>query len=173
MKKALKYIGIGALVAISSFFILGLIHPTGEYTNTTIVNAPLEKTFDIFNDTTRMREWMPGMVSMENISGGANEVGSKWKTTFRDGERDIVMTETVTAFKTNELFAFNLSNEVMNSDNEIRFTAKGNTTEIKAHCKYKGSNMFWRSMFVFFEGSMQQQQQEMYALLKKVIEESK
>ena len=172
MKKALKYIGIGILIAISSFFIMGLLHPDGEYTITIVVNAPVEKTFSVFNDTTRMREWMQGMVSMENISGGANEVGSKWKTTFRDHERDIVMTETVTGFKANELFAFNLSNDVMNSDNEIRFAAVGNTTEIKAHTKYRGGNLFWRSMFVFFEGSMKQQQQEMYELLKAVVEKN-
>ena len=172
MKKALKYIGIGILIAISSFFIMGLLHPDGEYTTTIVINAPIEKTFSVFNDTTRMREWMPEMVLMQNISGAENEVGSKWKTIFRDHERDIEMTETVTGFKTNELFAFNLQNEVMNSDNEIRFAAVGNTTEIKAHTKYRGGNIFWRSMFVFFEGSMKQQQQEMYAMLKEVIEKN-
>src|SRR5436853_7852331 len=115
MKTALKYIGIGVIVVLLSFFTLGLLHPTQEYNFSVNVNAPAEKTFAVFNDTSRIREWMPNFRAIENISGNAGQVGSKWKMIFFDHDKEIVMTETVTAFSLNQRFSSNLSNDFISS----------------------------------------------------------
>lgn len=172
MKTALKYLGIGIIVVILSFFSLGLLHPTQQYSFTVDVSAPIEKTFSVFNDTSKTKEWISGFSRMENIKGTANETGSQWRMFFRDHDRDIVMTETVTDFKWNERFSFNIKNEVMDSDNEIRFSSKGSGTEISVFCKYKGGNIFWKSLFNFFNSSIIEQQKEQFKSLKKIVEQS-
>jgi uncharacterized protein YndB with AHSA1/START domain len=145
--------------------------PVQEYTTTVTVHAPVEKTFSVFMDTSRLREWMPGYRQIVNISGKENEPGSKWKIVFFENGQEIVMTETVTGFKPNELFTFNVQNEVMNSDNEIRFAVQDNSTVITAHAKYEGGNIFWKSLFVFFNSGMKKQSEQMYNDFKKIAEE--
>jgi uncharacterized protein YndB with AHSA1/START domain len=170
MKKFLKYFLLTIVGIVVLFFLLGVVFPTQHYSISVTINKPVEKTFATFNDTTRMKEWMPGFQKIENISGNANEVGNKWRLYFNDHDRDIVMDETMTAFKQNELFTFNLSNEVINSDTEIRFKQIGNATEITNTCTYSGGNLFWKSMFVLVQNSVIEQQKKNFELLKMLVE---
>lgn len=170
MKKFLKYFLIIVAALLLIFLLIGIIKPTQEYTTSVTVNAPVEKTFAIFMDTSRFREWMPIFSKMELLSGNPNEAGSKWKMHFHERGQDIIMMETVTTYKTNQVFAFNLQNEVINSDNEVLFTPKGNSTQITAHCKSEGGNIIWKSLFVFFTPGMKQQSQQIYNDLKRVVE---
>lgn len=172
MKKILKYLLVAVVVIVILFLSLGLIMPTQEYTTSVMVNAPVEKTFAVFMDTSQAREWMPGFRYFENISGKEHEAGSKWKIVFFEHGQEIVMTETVTEFKSNEVFAFNIQNEVMNSDNEVTFSVQDNSTVITSHSKYEGGNIFWKSLFVFFNSGMKKQSEQMYNDLKKIVEHS-
>ncbi len=151
---------------------LGFLFRQHDYTITTTVNAPVEKTFAIFNDTTKLREWLTGFKYMENIRGKPNEVGSKWKVVFSDRGKEISMNETITAFKENELVSFNIANDFIKSKNEIRFIPKGNTTEIVAKVSYRGTHIMQKSLLALLSASVKKQQEESYDLLKQVVEKS-
>lgn len=111
--KILKYILgiIAALVVI--FFMIGVFVSTFTYENKVEVNAPVEKAWAVFTDESRMGEWLTGLKSIETISGNPGEVGSIYRLVFVQNGEEMVMTEEVTAFQQNELFAFNLDNDVM------------------------------------------------------------
>lgn len=172
MKRFFKITGTIILIVVIAFCSLGIIFPDHEYVITTTINAPVEKTFAVFNDTTRMKEWMLNFRSIENISGKPNEPGSKWKLTFFDHGREVVMTETMTAFEPNKVFAFDIENDVIYSRNDIRFVARNNQTDIITSVKYHGNNFFWRSMFVFFKSSIKDAQTGSYNLLKNLVEKT-
>ncbi|MEO5569360.1 MAG: SRPBCC family protein [Bacteroidia bacterium] len=172
MKKFLKYFVIVIVLIVVIFFSLGLLFRSHQYTISTTVNAPVEKTFAIFNDTTKLHEWLTGFKYMENIRGKPNEVGSKWKVVFVDHGKEISMNETVTAFKQDELVSFNIANDFMKSKNEIRFIPKGNSTEIIAKVSYRGTHIIQKSILTLFSGSVKKQQEESYILLKQLVERS-
>jgi uncharacterized membrane protein len=172
MKKFLKYFLIVIVLIVVVFLSLGLLFPSHEYTIPVTVNAPVEKTFAVFNDTTKLKEWLTRLKAMENISGKLHEAGSKWKIVFDDHGSEISMTETITAFKENELVSFDIENDFIKSTNEVRFVPKGNATEVIAHVHYSGTGIFQKSILALFSGMVKKQQEESYNLLKQVVEKS-
>lgn len=172
MKKFLKYFLIVIVLIVIIFFSLGFLFRQHDYTIITTVNAPVEKTFAVFNDTTKLKEWLTGFKSIENIRGKPNEIGSKWKVVFEENGSEISMNETIVAFKENELVSFNIANDFIKSKNEIRFIPKGNTTEIIAKVSYRGTHIIQKSMVALFSSSIKKQQKESYDLLKQLIEKT-
>lgn len=164
---------IGALII--GFIAIGLIKPTYEGGITVTVNAPVATTFAVFNDTASMRKWMDNFKRIENISGDQNQVGSKWKLVYDENGRDLVMTETITAFEQDKLFAFDMEDEYYKMHIEIRFEEKDGKTIITQVDKGEGKNIPARSMVAIMGslGLMQKQQQGMYNKLKDLIEKTK
>ena len=170
MKKFLKYFFIVIILLAVVFFSLGLLFRSHKYTITTTVNAPVEKTFALFNDTTKLNQWMTGFRYIQNIRGKPHEVGSKWKMVFFDHGKEITMNETVTAFKQNELFAYTVADDFIKSKNEIRFVSKGNTTEITTHVSYRGTHIIQKSILALCSGLMKDWQEESNNLFKQLVE---
>lgn len=144
--------------------------PTFTYVSKIEVNAPAEHAWAVFTDDTCMGEWMTGFKSIENISGNPNEVGSKWKLVIEQGGELMEMTETMTAFKENELFAFKLENDVMFVDTDITFVEQNGRTEIKATNLVEGRNILWKSLFALMRGALGANSQGICDNLKTVIE---
>jgi uncharacterized protein YndB with AHSA1/START domain len=173
MKLALKYILIGVVVVALSFIGMGLLHPTIEYESRIEINAAVDKSFQLFNDTALMKKWMPGFLSLTKISGDANEVGSQWKLVLKQKEDVFEMMETVTAFETNKRFAFNLDNDVMTGTTEVLFDGDSLQTVLLAKSTAKGKNFLMRSVFSFSKPYFKQQQDDIYLQLKNTIENSR
>ncbi|MCG3166178.1 MAG: hypothetical protein POELPBGB_01954 [Bacteroidia bacterium] len=176
MLKKIIFILLGIIGAlILGFIAIGFIKPTYNGGVTVTVNAPVSTTFAVFNDTANMRKWMDNFKRIENISGAENEVGSKWKLVYDENGRDLVMTETITAFEQDKLFAFNMEDEYFKMDIEIRFEEKDGKTIITQTDKGEGKNLPARSMVAIMGslGLMQKQQQGMYNKLKDLVEKTK
>ena len=173
MFKKILFILLGAVVAaIAGFFIIGLVKPKYEGTVSIVVNAPASKTFAVFNDTANMRKWQPTFIKMENISGAANEPGSKWRLFYDEHGRELVMTETVTAFEQDKLFAFTLEDEFANFQIEIRFEENNGQTTITQTDRGEGNSLSAKSMIALMGGSIRKHQLEMYTRLKELVEKS-
>jgi len=111
MKKILKCLGVIILLLVSAFFSLGIFIPSLNYDNKILVNKPVEQSFRVFTNVFSFSEWIPGFKNIKWLSGKQNEIGSKWEmTVVQEGEK-YTMTETLTYFKENELFAFKLEND--------------------------------------------------------------
>ena len=169
--KALKYI-LGILVLlILAFFTLGMLNPELAYESRTQVNAPVEHAFAVFQDPDHMDEWLEGLKRIEMISEGDARVGSKSLLVVEENGEVMELTEVVTAFKQNELYAFTLDADVLTAQVDIRFVAKDSlNTEIIARTTSKGKNLMWRSILSLAKANIQQQDQDSYTRLKAVIE---
>jgi hypothetical protein len=170
MKKFFKYTAITLVILVLVFLSLGVFSPGFSFQNKVIVDKPLSESFMKFIDPTRMKDWIPGYKDLTWISGFPMTPGSKWKIIVMKDGKNYEIEETLIDMKMRELFAFHLSNSVLESDVFIHFKAMGNRTEILVDNKVKGKNMIWRSLFVFFRGSFPAIQQETYDNLKKSIE---
>jgi len=169
--KILKYIlGIAAILVLA-FLTLGLFTPELNYETLTEIDAPLEHAFAVFTDGDRSSEWLVGLKSIENISGQEFEVGSMWRLTFEQDGEVMVMTEEVTAYKENEVFAFTIDSDVLIADVEIRFIPLDSTrTKIVATSTSVGKNILWRSMLAIVKSDIIERDQENYNRLKQLIE---
>ena len=170
--KIFKYLALFFLLLIASFFILGLVTPSVVYENKVTVNAPIEKAFALFMDTTKMKEWIPGFVSIKNDSGDLTTPGSKLHLVLLQEEQKYEMTEVVTTYKPNQQYSYLLENAVLRNNVDIRFKAIGNQTEIKAHNYVRGNSIIWRSIFFFYKKEFFDQGQKTVDDLKKMIENS-
>jgi len=172
MKKILKYSGIAVFSLVIVFFSMGFLFPSFEYENSVIVNKPAEQSFKVFTDVLKLSEWIPGFKRVKLLSGKQNETGSIIEMMLEQEGKTFILTQKITNYKENELFAFALDNDVLSNNCEIKFISKGTSTEIISSNHITGKNIFWKSLFVFSHSYFKKQSKEMYENLKKVIEES-
>lgn len=66
-----------------------------KYTSQVIIDKPIEEVVTLFSNPENMKEWQPGFVHMENISGTPNENGAISELTYHMGKRTVVMKETI------------------------------------------------------------------------------
>lgn len=172
MKKFVKYFSIFLVVITIVFFALGMFIPSFTFKNKIQVNSPIGHTFAVFENVNKMKDWMPGFKSIALTGGLPFMPGSTYDLVLVQDGKEMVMKETLTALRTNDIFSFSLDNDVLHTDVSVHFTANGDKTDITAESMIEGKGMFWKSMMVFAKGSIIQKQQAMYDALKKVIESS-
>ena len=66
-----------------------------NYTCETIIRLPRQRVIELFDNPDNLKEWMPGLVSFEHISGNPGQPGAVSRLVFQLGKRKMVMTETV------------------------------------------------------------------------------
>jgi uncharacterized protein YndB with AHSA1/START domain len=159
MKKALKYFSIGILVAVLSFFSIGLLHPSFEYENQITVEAPVEVVYEIFTNESLSSEWLIGFQGYEILEGEPLTVGAKFLMKFETDGQPYEFVEIMTAIEDNEEFSFHID-----SDEQDGVTTLTSTTYTS------GRNMVYRSFWYIIKGVFQEQSQMNYDLLKGVIE---
>ena len=170
MIKLIKWLSILVILLFAVFLAVGFITPEFSYESNITVNTPVEKAFNVFMDETKMQEWMPSFLTIENIGGKAREIGSKWKLTFNENGDTLEVFEEVTAYEPNERFAFNLGTHPFIGHVDIHFVSVDSTTEIKAITTVNGKNIAWKSLLALWKSAMKRRAQEQYDNLKRVIE---
>ncbi len=60
-----------------------------------IIQQPIEKVIELFNDPENLKKWMSGLVSFEHLHGNPGEVNAQSKLIFKMGKRNIEMIETI------------------------------------------------------------------------------
>ncbi|MFN8155287.1 MAG: SRPBCC family protein [Bacteroidia bacterium] len=67
-----------------------------KYTCETIIRLPRKRVIELFDNPDNLKEWMPGLVKFEHVSGVAGQPGAVSRLEFQLGKRKMIMTETVT-----------------------------------------------------------------------------
>lgn len=138
------------------------------------VNAPRSQAFSVAMDESLMGQWLSSdqmaFKSMENISGGREEIGSRWKLIYEGKGREIEMTETVTDYIENELFAFDIEDSFAKFHVVMRFEDSNSGTLITERTEGTGKGIAARAMLLFFGKSAERTKRKMYEKLKLLIE---
>ena len=69
------------------------------------IDVPLDKVIELFDNPDNLKEWQPGLVSFEHLSGTPGEVGAKSKLLYKMGKKDVEMIETITERNLPEMFS--------------------------------------------------------------------
>ncbi len=168
--KIFKYIALLLFALLVIFFAIGLFNPSVTYSNKIVIDATPSKSYTVFMDTARMKEWMPGYSSFKLLKGKAMEKGSTWKLVLLQDGQEYEMNETITTIIPDVQYSFDLENAVLKNSIDMYFIAKGSQTELVANNTVRGNNIMWRSLFFIFKWKLHEQSQLMYEDLKKSIE---
>jgi carbon monoxide dehydrogenase subunit G len=168
--KIFKYIALTLFALLVIFFCIGVFNRQIHYTNTIEINASPQKSFALFADTNRMKEWMPGFQSFKKISGTDMQKGSKWKLILMQEGAAYDMTETIIEVKQGEQYSFHLENAVLTNKVDMFFKPSGSKTELTVNNTVAGNNIFWSALFFFFKSGLEEKSQMMYVSLKDMIE---
>ncbi len=163
-------LGIVALL-ILTVVVIGLMNPTYSETITVEVDAPVDKTFAIFNQPGTMSEWLEGFVSMELLEGEENAIGAKYKITFEENGKPFSMIETITDFDENQRVGFDLNDDHGGDFHiNITFTEKEGKTTITETMTGSSSGVFGNAMMALMKGSINKQKTGWYENLATYIE---
>jgi carbon monoxide dehydrogenase subunit G len=69
------------------------------------IHLPRERVIALFDDPANLKRWQPHLRSFEKLDGTPGTVGARSKLTYKKGNRDMVMTETITVRQLPERFA--------------------------------------------------------------------
>ncbi|RMI19684.1 MAG: hypothetical protein D6681_02775 [Calditrichaeota bacterium] len=171
MKKFLRYPLIVLAVLIVGFLLIGVFVPEFSYENRLVINAPVEKAFAVFIDTSYTRRWLSGFKRFEHIQGEPLQPGSKWRLIIEEQGEVFELTEEMTDYRENERFAFVLEADVLTSEVTIRFQPLDSTRcEMIATTRVRGKGMLWKSLLPLFKSGMQSHAQRDYEKLKGLME---
>ncbi|MDH3492273.1 MAG: SRPBCC family protein [Acidobacteriota bacterium] len=154
IKKILLGLVLLFVLAVIAFFTPGVFSGDLENETRVVVEKPRQDVWEKFRDESKMGEWLEGFKSIKIIEGEPQTVGSKHRITFENDGQEIEMIQTMTKFDKGEGFAFNLANDVMYSDIDVRLVDKGLVTEVIQKEKYHGQNVFWHSLFYWLKSTM-------------------
>ena len=108
-----------------------------KYSSEIIIDLPVEKVIEMFDNADNLFKWQKSLVSFDHISGTPGEVGAISKMKFKTKKREMEMQETI--MKKNLPQNFNFLYEakgVQNwNDNQFESLSEGQT-------KWRQSNVF-------------------------------
>jgi len=67
-----------------------------KYSQSVIINRPIDKVIELFDDPDNLYKWMDGLQEFEHLDGTPGEVGARSRMKFKMGKREIEMIETIT-----------------------------------------------------------------------------
>lgn len=168
MKFIKRFLFLGLMVLLG-FIILGFLRGGAEYGSSVLVDAPVEKSWDIFTDPALMSQWLSGFKSSEHIGGPVNGVGAQYNFVFEENGKIFEAVETITAYEPNKVFAFDMDSDMFNNKTEVQFTEEDGKTRITSTGKSTGKGL-WKPMISFMAVMMEKNDEVVYKKLKETIE---
>lgn len=170
--KYLKYLLFVVIAIALVFFGKGLFTPSVYYESEVVINKPVKEVWAVMSDESKLPDWIEGFVKTELVSGTPNTVGAVSKVYVQDQGQEMVMEETITKIKPEELMAMTFTMDFMNMDYEISMEEKDGKTSIKSKSTTVGNGIFAKSMISFMKGSMKDQEDKNLNKLKLIVEEN-
>lgn len=172
MFKKILYWVIGIAIAILvALLLIGWMNPRYEDTVQVTIDAPIEKTWALFDDLDNMKEWVPGYLGHEVLEGDTQTPGSKYRLDFNMDGREFSMVETVTNYDPGKAFAFDVEDESGATFNiAVELEEKGEKTIVKETMTGEPKGIFDRAMTTLMKGQIRKHKLKMYNDLKAFVE---
>ncbi len=173
IKKALLILLSIIVLGVIVFLLVGYFNPSLDYETRITIDRPRQDVWRLFNDETKMGEWLKGFKSIETISGERNTVGSKYKLRFSQDGRDFEMIEEMKEFRPPEAFGFRLSSDFFSDEVRVVFIDKGDKTEVVQSDHVVGNNILCKSLLYWMKSHISTEARSSMENLKKYIESTK
>lgn len=67
-----------------------------QFTDSVILNKPIDAVWAAFDNTDNLKKWQPTLIDFKHVSGEFGQPGAVSELTYKEGKREMVLTETVT-----------------------------------------------------------------------------
>ena len=137
---------------------------------TITIQQPVEKVWALLMDPENLKHWLTGFVSLEQLSGKADEPGSTSKMTFKENGKLVEVIETITVSKPNQQFAFNMKHKSFENETDIRLIPFGNRTEMMQTVQFSPKGTLMKIMTPLLKGVMKKRMTNELLAFKKFAE---
>lgn len=174
--KLFLQITITLIVIFGLFFLLGYVVKEQTNVNEVVVNAPVEFCWDVYQDESRISDWMEGVKSITLTEGLAGRVGAKQKIVMSSSEGSSLsasaseLSRTITKVSAPNNFSFDYTNSIIDGRSDITFITNDSTTIIKSVDKFSGKELWMRSTMFLMKSSINSKTQAQFDRLKLIIE---
>lgn len=172
-KKILLITFVVLFLAVAIFLLLGFLNPSFSYETRVTIDRSREDVWRLFNDETKMGDWLVGFKSIETISGERNTVGSKYRVHFSQDGREFEMIEEMKEFHPPDTFAFRLDSDFFADDVRVTFNDLGGKTEVVLAERATGNNILRKSLLYWMRSHFTTGARNNLDNLKKYVEAAK
>ena len=115
------------------------------------IEQPAEELFSTLADQSKMIKWVPGLVTVKQVSGKLNTIGSVSEFVFeRDGVKIPVLVK-INDYKENESMNLTLSHDKLVSDVQIKVIPVGNSSKLDISYKIAGNSLMTKTAMPFIK----------------------
>ena len=140
------------LLLLVVFLATGLLVKETSYEVKTSVNKPLSTVFRIFNDQSKLKDWLPEVKSIEPIDVKPGMIGSTYKMIV-ENEGDLTeMKEKVLAYIPNEKVTLHFDADDMLKTDDYNFSELNGVTTITNTVIYKSDSYLTQCLFPYLKG---------------------
>ncbi len=126
-----------------------------KFTCSVDIDLPVEKVVDLFDNSDNLKEWQDGFVGMEHISGTPGEPGATSKLTYKIGNREIELIETIVKKNLPDIFSGTYEAKAMVNSMKVRFESLSrDKTRYVCDIEYTRFNGFMPKMMAFLMPGM-------------------
>jgi uncharacterized protein YndB with AHSA1/START domain len=168
--KAVKVILGIVTVLVIIFFSTGLIIKETTYQVKTTINKPIAEVFSLFNDQSKLKEWMPEVQLIEPITIKPGIVGSEYFMTVTNNGQTMKMKEKVLAYVENKKVTLYFDADDMLKTDDVTFSEENGVTTIVKDVVCKSDSYIMSCMFPYFKGTFASIDQDYLNNFKTYIE---
>ncbi len=142
-----------------------------KYNCTVEIAAPLGRVVELFDDPKRLKEWQPGLLSFEAISGRPGQPGAKSRLKYRMGKREIEMIETITVRSLPQEFSGTYETKGVFNIVKNRFSALGpNLTRYETENEFQFTGLFMKLIGLLMPGAFRKETGKIMERFKEFAE---
>lgn len=172
MKRILKILGGLLLLLMIVFFATGLVVKETTYQVSVTIDKPVEEVFKVFNNQSKLKDWIPSVKVFEPIEEKEGKVGSTYRMVVDNQGKDFEMTERITVFEENKRVGLEFDAQGMFKTDDIIFTSSGTSTTITNNASCRGTTYLTKCMFPYFKSAFIKTDQASLDNFKTMVEKS-
>lgn len=149
--KAVKIILSIVVVLSVAFFATGLIIKETNYTAEIEVDKPLSETFALFNDMSKIKQWVPEYQSVEVVNKNSGITGSVYNIVVEHNGQKVVVKEKILAYVEDEKVTLFLDREGVTETDDYTFKSDGLKTTITLNASYQSKSYILGCILPYFK----------------------
>lgn len=144
-----------------------------KYTSEIIINQPVERVVELFDNADNLKEWMSGLQSFEHLSGEPGKPGAKSKLIFQRGKGTMEMIETITKNNLPEEFSGRYEVQgTINIQQNSFVVVNEKSTKWVSHTEFRFSSLGLKFMGWVMPGAFKKQTMKFMEAFKAFAERS-
>lgn len=169
----MRYVKIilGIIIVLSLvFFALGVIFQEINYTSKIVIKKPVSEVFKIFNDDSKLIEWIPDITSIKPIIQKASKKGNFYEVEVNNKGSKIILEERVLEFVQDERVKLFFKGGGMYKTDDYLFEATSNdVTTLILKRNIKSESFILGCMLPLVSSKLSKQDQEYLNNFKKLV----